>query len=208
MARCFLTGVEFYVKDGYVLNRGDAYRLLRMLKRRVENLEGLIAQLSPYDKPNASNTATRKHRKHRLHRMVCKGVADALVHAYPETELLISWPALLDRDIKQRMLLLKDHQLYGASIAGLTGEELSTVAKLGRSVLQLIDPHYKLPYDIRLAISAGICVRHQAKRANEIVALIHSMILGNEGMTELGLPEEAHDPVRSALMRIQPPPRR
>ena len=53
MARCFLTGVEFRVEDGYVLNRGDAYRLLRTLRNRCESLERLIAQLSPLDEPTA-----------------------------------------------------------------------------------------------------------------------------------------------------------
>lgn len=45
MARCFLTGVEFRVEDGHVLNRSDAYRLLRTfcIRHRTDSATEIAA---------------------------------------------------------------------------------------------------------------------------------------------------------------------
>lgn len=201
MARCFLTGVEFRVEDGHVLNRSDAYRLLRTFRKRAESLERLIAQLSPLDKPAADDSRAMKRIGGKQHRMICKAVADALAQAYPEIELFLSWPALLARNVKDRMRILEKHPLYGASIAGLADEELVPVAKLSREVLCLIDPRRELSPAVQVAIKAGICIHHRNKSALEIVASIRSTISGNGDLAALGVPEEEHDLVRGSLVR-------
>lgn len=202
MARCFLTGVEFRVEDGHVLNRSDAYRLLRTLRKRSESLERLIAQLSPLDKPAADDARAMKRIGGKQHRMICKAVADALAQAYPEIELFLSWPALLARNVKDRMRVLKEHPLYGASISGLADEDLVPVAKLSREVLRLIDPRRELSPGVQVAIKAGICIRHRNKSATEIAALIRSTISGNGDLAALGVPEEEHDLARKGLTRV------
>jgi hypothetical protein len=202
MARCFLTGVEFRVEDGHVLNRTDAYRLLRTLRRRSESLDRLLAQLSPLDEPVAEDPRVMARTRGRQHRMICKAVAGALAQAYPEIELFLSWPALLARGLKDRMRLLKEHPLYGASISALSDEDLVAAAKLSQQVVRLIDPRRELPHRARLAIKAGICVRHRAESAKEIAALIRSTISRNGDLAALGVPEEEHEPVRANLMRV------
>lgn len=203
MARCYFTGVEFRVDDGNVINRSDAHRLLRTLKRRSESLERLIAQLSPLDVAAEDARAMKRPRpRARQHRMICKAVADALARAYPEIELFLSWPALHARRIKDGMRLLREHPLYGASISRLSDADLVTVAILGREVLRLIDPGHKLSVPVRVAIKAGICIRHWTDGAQEIAALIRSTISGNNDLAVLGVPEEEHDLVRTGLRRV------
>ena len=202
MARCYLTGVEFRVEDGHVLNRGDAYRLLRTLRKRAESLERLIAQLSPFDKPAPDDSRAMKRTGGRRHRMICKAVADALALAYPEIELFLSWPALLTRNVKDRMHVLKEHPLYGTAISALPDEELVPVAKLSREVLCLIDPRRELSRGVAVAINAGVCIRHRTESAMEIAALIRSTISGNGDLAALGVPEEEHDLVRRSLMCV------
>ena len=202
MARCFLTGVEFRVADGHVLNRSGAYHLLRALRNRAESLERLIAQLSPLDKPVADDTRAMKRPRGRRHRMICKAVADALAQAYPEIELFLSWPALLTRNAKDRMRLLNEHPLYGGSISALPDEELVPVANLGREVLRLIDPRRELPHGMQVVLNAGICIRHRTKNAIEIAALIRSTISASGDLAALGVPEQEVDLVRASLLRV------
>ena len=202
MARCFLTGVEFRVDDGHVLNRSAAYRLLRTLRKRAESLERLIAQLSPLDKPTADDSRAMQRTGGRQHRMICKAVADALALACPEIELFLSWPALLTRNVKERMHVLKEHPLYGTVISALPDEELVPVAKLSREVLRLIDPRRELSQGVQMALKAGTCMRHRTKSATQIAALIRSTISANGDLAALGVPEEEHDLVRGSLMRV------
>lgn len=208
MARCFLTGVEFRVEEGHVLNRSDAYRLLRTLRKRSESLERLLAQLSPLDELPSDHPRGTKHARGKQHRMICKALADALGQAYPEIELFLSWPALLARNLGDRMRLLKEHPIYGASISGLPDKELVPLAKLGQQVVRVIDPRRELSPRAMVAIKAGICVRHRAESANEIAASIRSTILGNGDLATLGVPDEEHKSVRANLMRVMcaPPP--
>lgn len=202
MARCFLTGVEFRVEDGHVLNRSDAYRLLRTLRKRAESLERLVAQLSPLDKPTADDSGARNRIRNKQHRMICKAVADALAQAHPEIELFLSWPALLTRKVRDRMRVLKEHPIYGAGISGLPDEELVPVVKLSQQVLRLIDPRRELALGAQLAIKVGVCIQHRKDSATEIAALIRSTISGNGDLAVLGVPAEEHDLVRGSLMRI------
>lgn len=202
MARCFLTGVEFRVEEGHVLNRTDAHRLLRALRKRSESLERLVAQLSPLDDPAAEGSRVTTHTRGKQHRMICKAVADALAQAYPEIELFLSWPALLARNLRDRMRLLKEHPIYGTSLSGLPDKELVPLAKLGQQVVHLIDPHRKLSPRAMVAIKAGICVRHRAESAREVAALIRSTICGNGDLGALGVAEEEHKPVRTSLMLV------
>ena len=199
MARCFLTGVEFRVEDGYVLNRGDAYRLLRTLRNRCESLERLIAQLSPRDEPTAERRAGTATRARKQHRMICKAVADALGQAYAEVRLFLPWPAFLSRNVIERMRILKEHPLYGASLAAMPEDDLVQVADLGRAVLRLIDPKRELPLDVQNALKLGICVRHRETCAADIATSIRSVIFENGDLTSLGVPAPEHEAVRSSL---------
>lgn len=202
MARCYLTGVEFFVQDGYVLNRGDAQHLLRTLKRRSESLERLITQLAPLDDVAIDNARASSRRNRRQYRMICKAVADALGGAYPETELCLPWPSLLARGIRDRMRLLQQHPLYAQSIRELPDQKLLLVASLGRHVMNLIDPHRELPHQVRLAITVGICVQHHDESATTIAARLRSAIAENADLLRLGVPEEERDVVRVALTEV------
>jgi len=202
MARCFMTSVEFPVEKGYVLNRTAVYRLLRALRKRSESLERLVTQLSPLDDPHDKGSGGTARNRGKQHRMICKAVADALGQAYPEIELFLSWPALLARNLRDRMRLLKEHPIYGASLSGMPDDDLVPLAKLGQQVVRLIDPHRKLPPRAMVAIKAGICVRHRADTANEIAKRIRSTISGGGDLVALGVAEEEHKPVRASLMLV------
>ena len=207
MARCFMTGVEFRVEDGYVINRTDACRLLRTLRKRAEGLERVLAQLSPLDTPAADRSSGKGARRSQ-HRMVCKAVAGALAHACPEIELFLSWTALCARNIEARMQLLREHPLYGPSISCLHHDELAPVTNLGQQVLRLIDPRRELSRRAQFAIRAGICMLHRAESATQVATLIRSTVFGKGDLTRLGVPPEEHDPVRASLTRVlcvQPP---
>ena len=205
MARCFFTSVEFRVEDGQVLNRADAYRLLRLLRNRYESLERLITQLSPLDTSVETATHFPKHSGGARHRMLCKAVAEALAPAYPEIELFIAWPALLARNVRERMRLLKDHPLYGVAIAGLSDDDLVTVANLGRQVLRSIDPRRELPHAASLAIKIGICARHRMQSAAHISRLIRCAVIQNDDLAQLGVPDEVLTMLREGLARIISP---
>ena len=208
MARCFLTGVEFRVHDGHVLNRSDAYRLLRTLRTRAESLERLIAQLSPLDEPPTDTARFRKRAGGRQQRMICRAVAEALAHAHPEIELFLSWPALLARNAQDRMRMLKEHPLYGEGISSLVDGEVIPLETLSREVLGLIDPRRELTRGVQMAIRAGICIRYRTESATQIATLIRSTISGNEDLTVLGVPAQECDRVRASLLRILHAPTR
>lgn len=98
MVHCFITGIQFQLEEGFVLNRRDAHNLLNDLKDRAASLRRVIDQLSPLDEQDRANALTQPHvyqSPRRKHRLVCKAVADALVPGFPEIKLLTSWPDYL-----------------------------------------------------------------------------------------------------------------
>lgn len=204
MPRCFLTGVEFRVEDGHLVNRSDAWRLLRTLRRRAESLERVLAQLSPLDEPAAQGAAGARAPGGRVHRMVCKAVAEVLARAHPEIELFLAWPALRARNLRHRLGLLREHPLYGVSLRGLSDEELAQVAQLGRKVLRQIDPRRTLSRRTVLAVTAGICARHRLEPAGRIAALIRSAISRGGSLADMGVPAEESSLVAASLTHLIP----
>ena len=95
MVRCFMTGVEFPLEKGFVLNRREAYDLLNALKDRIGVLRRVIDQLSPLDDQDNGagvSLARRSGFASKKHRLVCKAVADAIAPGFPEIELFQNWP--------------------------------------------------------------------------------------------------------------------
>lgn len=95
MVRCYVTGVEFQLSEGFVLNRRAARERLRILKDQVASLQRVIDQLSPLDVEESC--AAETHYQYtgivrKKHRLVCKAIADAYASAFPELRLLLSWP--------------------------------------------------------------------------------------------------------------------
>ncbi len=98
MVHCFITGIQFQLDEGFVLNRRDAHNLLNDLKDRAASLRRVIDQLSPLDEQDRTDALTQPHvyqSPRRKHRLVCKAVADALAPGFPEIKLLSAWPEYL-----------------------------------------------------------------------------------------------------------------
>ncbi|MDP2819177.1 MAG: hypothetical protein Q8O29_13095 [Polaromonas sp.] len=94
MAHCFMTGVQFQLEEGFVLNRRAAHDLLNTLKNRVASLQHIIDQLSPLDfeeKRGATHWRVPDFAP-KKHRLVCKAMADGLMLGFQEIELFLSWP--------------------------------------------------------------------------------------------------------------------
>lgn len=87
MFRCYLTGTEFEVDLGFVLNRRWVRGQINALHEQVARYERLMAQLGPLDQiPNASGTKTYKR-----HRLVCHAAAVALSGGAGDAQLFIGW---------------------------------------------------------------------------------------------------------------------
>jgi hypothetical protein len=104
MAKCFITGVEMSLSDGYVLDISAAKRALLNLRQRTATLERLIQQLSPYDDTEVYDVRKHKPVTKKFRRLVTAQVAAALSAACPEATLFLSWNAATAR---RRELLAK-----------------------------------------------------------------------------------------------------
>ncbi|MDO9400078.1 MAG: hypothetical protein Q7T46_01210 [Polaromonas sp.] len=95
MVHCFLTGVQFDLEQGFVLNRREAHDLLAELNDRAASLQRVINQFSPLDDKDGSASPAHPQQSgltRKKHRLVCKAVADALVPGFPEIKLFLHWP--------------------------------------------------------------------------------------------------------------------
>ncbi|MBI5907758.1 MAG: hypothetical protein HY853_04140 [Burkholderiales bacterium] len=116
MVHCYVTGIQFQLEEGFVLNRREAHNLLNDLQDRAASLRRVIDQLSPLDEPEHNgavslpNTYQSGRKKHRL---VCKAVADALVPGFPEISLLMSWPDYLALTHLRRAAMPADRLALG-----------------------------------------------------------------------------------------------
>lgn len=92
MARCYLTGVEFRLHEGFFLNPAAANRVLRSLRSKIEEIQRLIDQLGQYDAVEIHDKSL-KHKISRrgYRRLVCRPVAEALAAVCPEEHLFLSW---------------------------------------------------------------------------------------------------------------------
>ena len=94
MAHCFMTGVQFQLEEGFVLNRRGAHDFLNALKNRAASLQHIIDQLSPLDveEKRAATHWRVPDFAPKKHRLVCKAMADGLSLGFPEIKLFLSWP--------------------------------------------------------------------------------------------------------------------
>lgn len=91
MARCYLTGVEFPISNGFVFNLAAANQALRNLNRKIEEIQRLIDQLGRYDAVEIYHKPLNKKITRRHRRLICPSVADALAAVCPEGNLFLSW---------------------------------------------------------------------------------------------------------------------
>ena len=174
---CFLTGVQFHIDKGFVLNRREARDMLDALKQRVASLQRAIDQLSPldeYDGYAATGVSGRAGFARKKHRLVCKAVADALAPGFPEIRLFIPWPEYQSRAHLASRQVLRHHPVFGKALEGIDDAQFQQAEKLGKSVLNLLDPQRKLPPYTRFAIAVGTCVRHLGHTPAEVVRFIRT----------------------------------
>ncbi|MGB4115324.1 MAG: hypothetical protein WBK51_02120 [Polaromonas sp.] len=108
MVHCFITGVQFELDEGFVLNRREARDLLDALKGRAASLMRIIEQLSPLDEPDNNSIAALQNiyrPPKKKHRLVCKAIADTLVPNFNEIRLFVSWPEYLAMSHQRRAAL-------------------------------------------------------------------------------------------------------
>lgn len=91
MARCYMTGVEFPLAEGFVLDPAAANRALRNFRKKIEEIQRLIDQLGQCDAVEIPNKLKRNVSR-RYRRIVCQSVAEVLTAACPEGNLFLAWP--------------------------------------------------------------------------------------------------------------------
>lgn len=188
MAHCYLTGVQFPLEEGYVLNRREVHHLLHTLRDRIGSLQHLIEQLAGLDDTPDEQWGGGGISIRQRHRLVCKAVAEALAPGFPEIELFRIWPEYLAAASLVRLQSLQGHPLYGNAINALADDELLAAVSLGKRVLCMLDPRHELTQRARVAITAGICVRNHAAHPEELVRRIRSSVFENHGLGDLGVP--------------------
>ena len=199
---CFLTGVQFHIDKGFVLNRREARDMLDALKKRVASLQRAIEQLSPLDEDDsyaANAYSGRAGLTRKKHRLVCKAVADALAPGFPEIRLFIPWPEYQSRAHLASRQVLLNHPVFGKALEGLDDSQFRQAEKLAKGVLHLFDPHCKLPPYTRFAITVGTCVRHLGRSPAEVVRFIRTAAAEDGDPDFLGLTPSDLDIVRRFL---------
>jgi len=199
---CFLTGVQFHIDKGFVLNRREARNMLDALKKRVASLQRAIEQLSPLDEDDsyaANAYIGRTGFTRKKHRLVCKSVADALAPGFPEIKLFIPWPEYQSRARLASRQALRNHPVFGKALEGLADSQFEQAEKLGRGVLHLFDPLRKLPPYTRFSIIVGTCVRHLGRSPVEVVRFIKTAAAEDGDPDFLGLTPSDLDIVRRFL---------
>lgn len=190
MVHCYLTGVQFPLDEGYVLNRREAHGLLVALKDRIASLQRIVDQLSPLDDVDTSRQRGRMPPARKSHRLVCKALAEALAPGYPEIRLFIPWRQYRVHARLTEFHSLRGHPRFGDAIDKLDDDELLRAADLGIAVLRVLDPCRELPHKARLAIKAATCIRHRTLRAPDLLRLMRDAMAGAEAHEVLGLTED------------------
>lgn len=197
MARCVLSGVEFELKDGRVLNRRAARDLLDALRDKVAGLQRIVMQAAPMDEAleekfwpgtNCFQAAPKRHR------LVCKAVADAMAVGFPEIELFITWEQYTKQSKKTVVKGYREHPTLGATANRVDDDGLLHASKKGRHVLHLLDIHRALSANTRQAIAVGSTTLLQASTAEAIATLIRKAAVefgdpGSVGLTQAQLGE-------------------
>ncbi len=162
MVRCFLSGVEFELKNGRVLNRRAARDLLDALRDRVAGLQRIVIQTAPMDETVEEKFwpgSPRFQAAPKRHRLVCKAVADAMAAGFPEIELFVSWEQYVTQSKKTVVQAFREHPTLGAAAKGVDDDALLYAGKKGRRVLQLLDSGRTLSANTRQAIGMGSTTR-------------------------------------------------
>lgn len=207
MVRCFVTGVQFPLDKGFVLNRREARSLLAALNDRVASLRRVIDQLAPLDDDPAGTSpgSTRQGRfAPRKHRLVCKAVAGAMASGFAEIDLFVEWPEYQSQASAPRLPALRAHRRFGEAISKLDSDTLLEADKLGRVVLRLLDPHRALPKNTRTAIAASTCVNHRNRKPEQVVQLLRDAATGVGDAASAGIAAHELGAVRKLL---QPNPK-
>lgn len=190
MARCYISGAEFAVEHGYVLNKRAVYTALRALKSKVAALEYLLQQLGAVDEARRPAPAHDGKLPWKLRRLVSRAIAEALSTSHPGIELFVPWPVYRAQPMVAKLLGLWNDPKYGTGIRTLDESRLLEAAILGRQVLALLEQRAKkLPERTRKAIWAGICVKTPGFSAERVVELIQVNLESTEKLVSLGVPE-------------------
>ena len=197
MARCFLSGVEFELKDGRVLNRRAARDLLDALRDRVAGLQRIVMQTAPMDETVEEKFwpgSPRFQAAPKRHRLVCKAVADAMAAGFPEIELFVSWGQYVTQSKKTVVQAIREHPTLGEAAKRVDDDALLYAGKKVRRVLQLLDSARALSANTRQAICMGSTTLLRPLNAEAIVELICKAAaeFGNPdsvGLTEVQLSE-------------------
>lgn len=91
MPRCYMSGVEIRLEDGYVLNTGAALRALQTLRGRAATLERLIGELGKWDEIEYYDGKSKAQVKGRQRRLLSSEMGKLLAGLCPETRLFLTW---------------------------------------------------------------------------------------------------------------------
>jgi hypothetical protein len=121
MARCYLTGIEFPIEDGYVLDKSTVHREVRTLKAKTQNLARLLDLLGPTDRTSLRQKTVLRRR------LVCRDVAQALSAGLGGQSVFLSW-----RDFRaQRLVYMAQAMQKEPRYADLIGSVGTTALRRG-----------------------------------------------------------------------------
>jgi hypothetical protein len=133
MAKCFITGVELNISNGYVLDIAAAQRALRNMRLRVASLERLIQQLSPRDNAEVYDVQQHKYVTKTFRRVVSAQVGAALAVACPEETIFLPWQ---EWSTRRRAILTQFHNAKktvmvkrGPDIDGVGGDPVASIVE-------------------------------------------------------------------------------
>lgn len=193
MPRCHLTGIEFELRDGYVLNRREAHQLLDRLRERVASLDRLIAQLGPVDStpdPQARVPVPRSQRSDKRHRLVCKAVADALSCGYTEIALFMSWSAYCAQAQPNAVRHLNAIPTLAAIVSTADQTQFARASRLTRDLLRRVDPEKTITARARSAITAAMCLQPSPKTTQALERFLQDSAKGCTPNSLAGLNDE------------------
>ena len=101
MLKCFYTGIQLKEDEAYMLDIGEARRILRELKDRINAVEKLMKELGEVDEVEI-NSAAGKKIKQRRKRLICKQIALGFIDSYKGKNIFIKWSEWISRTRKKK----------------------------------------------------------------------------------------------------------